>query len=701
MSAIRVLLIEDDEQEAREIKAMLLDGKASHFDLAVVATLTQGLQLGQQASFDVILLELPLPDSEHTETLLTVRSAMPDAAIIALTGAAHETELGVLAMQSGVQDYLSKDELDAKLLRRSIRYAIERFDIRRQLEQSEQEYRSLIDDVFDTSMVAVLILDRDFHVVWCNAATSIYFGLEREVILGRDNRELIESDLKCIFADPDDYANRLLRAYEISDFTQRFECQVLPEGERQMRWLEHWSQPIRGGMYRGGRIEQYTDITDRKMLESAERQQREYAEALRDIAILLTSSLDLDEVLGRILSSLYQVVRHDSAAITLIEAINVNIIINVDADTDVNRDTDKNTDKNTNELFRVVRSKRDATQQTIVTEDSQQVDYSPYAQIMQQTRQPLVVADMLKDERLQGSEAISNYRAYVGAPIRLQKATIGFVHLLSQTPTYFNPTHAQRLSSFAGLAAIAIQNAQLFEQSQQFATAEERRRLARDLHDSVSQTLFSARTMSETALRQLDSNPTQAREFIAFVHHLTINALSELRILMLELRPQALTRISLQELFEQYLAPTQAPRQHELVLSLDETIKLPPDVQIAFYRITQEALNNINKHAQARRVTVRVQQQEQATGPQITLEIQDDGVGFDLVAAAPTSLGLGIMRERAEQINATLEIQSAPGQGTTVRLRWQQQAASSDASGTRADTTAHSTHDEEDRMHDA
>src|SRR5262249_54993520 len=117
----------------------------------------------------------------------------------------------------------------------------------------------------------------------------------------------------------EDYSSHLLRAYDGSIFTERFECLVLPADNRQERWLEHWSQPIRSGMYAGGRIEQYNDITDRKKLQFAEQEQRHFAEAMREIAALLTSTLDLNDVLGRILNNLGRVVIHDSAAISMLE----------------------------------------------------------------------------------------------------------------------------------------------------------------------------------------------------------------------------------------------------------------------------------------------------------------------------------------------------------------------------------------------
>ena len=316
---ISVLLIEDNPGDAILIREMLFDEGEGRFDLTIASSLKEGLTQLSQNGHDIILLDLSLPDSAGMDTLFKARLEAPDTAIIVLTGYEDQTVIGVHAVKTGAQDYLVKDDVDGKLLRRAISYAIERHRIESELRRSQQEYRSLIDDVFDISTVAVIILDKRFNVVWCNEASEVYFGIERERLLGKDKRELIDTDLKCVFDDPDSYANHLHKSYEEHSFTDLFECHVFADGEREERWLQHWSQPIRSGMYAEGRIEQYTDITQRKQLEIAKLEARSFTESLRDIAAFLTSTLDLSEVLDRILSNLYVAADHDSAAITLLE----------------------------------------------------------------------------------------------------------------------------------------------------------------------------------------------------------------------------------------------------------------------------------------------------------------------------------------------------------------------------------------------
>ena len=263
----------------------------------------------------------------------------------------------------------------------------------------------------------------------------------------------------------------------------------------------------------------------------------------------------------------------------------------------------------------------------------------------------------------------ANIHAYIGSPIELQDEIIGFFNLFSETQDFFDEEHAERLSAFAELAAIAIQNARLFAQSQELATLEERQRLARELHDSVSQSLFTCRTMAETALRRWDKDPAGTRELVEDIYQMSMSALGEMRILLLELRPANLTNVGLKQLFEQYLQPIQDRRQFEIDLAIDDFQPLPPEVQIALYRITQEALNNIDKHAQATKVHIRAQDHADC----IVLDIFDNGGGFDVEAATGTSLGLNIMKERAEAIDAKLRIQSKISKGTRISVQWPKQ----------------------------
>ncbi len=135
------------------------------------------------------------------------------------------------------------------------------------LRESEEKYRSLTDDVLDSSMVGISILDSAFRVVWVNHALERYFGLRRNDVIGKDKRQLIREQISDIFDDPETFTAKVFATYDNNTYVEKFECHVMPGEGREGRWLQHWSQPIQAGLYAGGRIEQYYDITDRKLAE--------------------------------------------------------------------------------------------------------------------------------------------------------------------------------------------------------------------------------------------------------------------------------------------------------------------------------------------------------------------------------------------------------------------------------------------------
>ncbi|MBP0010857.1 MULTISPECIES: PAS domain S-box protein [unclassified Roseofilum] len=136
------------------------------------------------------------------------------------------------------------------------------------LRESEARYSSLTNDVLDKSAVGIFILDANFKVVWVNQTLENFFGIHREEIIGRDKRELIRDRIQYFFADPQQFKDTVLATYDHNTYTKNFECHILPASDRQERWLEHLSQPIESGLYTGGRIEHYTDISDRKSNEA-------------------------------------------------------------------------------------------------------------------------------------------------------------------------------------------------------------------------------------------------------------------------------------------------------------------------------------------------------------------------------------------------------------------------------------------------
>jgi signal transduction histidine kinase/streptogramin lyase len=202
------------------------------------------------------------------------------------------------------------------------------------------------------------------------------------------------------------------------------------------------------------------------------------------------------------------------------------------------------------------------------------------------------------------------------------------------------------------------------------AVAAERSRLARELHDAVTQTLFSASLIAEVLPQLWQMDPEKGAQQLQEVRLLTRGALAEMRTLLLELRPEALEKQKMADLLGQLGRAITGRTGIPVTVDAEDEGQLPPPVQVALYRIAQEALNNAAKHAEASQVEVRFQ----CEADRATLSIRDDGRGFDIQHVPSGHFGVGIMRERAAAVGAELEIESEPGSGTEVRANWEQGA---------------------------
>ena len=258
------------------------------------------------------------------------------------------------------------------------------------------------------------------------------------------------------------------------------------------------------------------------------------------------------------------------------------------------------------------------------------------------------------------------YRAWLAVPLLIKNDVYGGMLLYYTEPRALSEEEIQLATSFCDQAALAIENARLREQVEQAAAAAERERLARDLHDAVTQTLFSASVTAEALSRIWTTNPEQARQGAEELHRLARSALAEMRALLLELRPAALTERPLGELLCHLTDAVAGQLRIPVTLAVEGDSWLEPELQVVLYRIAQEALNNVSKYAHASQVSVSLH----CAPGSVQLEVTDDGCGFDAAAAPPEAMGLHIMEERAASIKAAFEIESQPDQGTRVRVDW-------------------------------
>ena len=279
--------------------------------------------------------------------------------------------------------------------------------------------------------------------------------------------------------------------------------------------------------------------------------------------------------------------------------------------------------------------------------------------------------DVHRDPRFRGwwPSGHPDMRSFLGVPIVGAEGVIGAFYLTDKEEApEFSAADQELIELLAGHAAIAITNARLYERSRELSILDERNRVALELHDAVSQKLFGVVLAAEAADTLLSSDPPAARAQLLRLRQLAHEALGELRELMLELRPPDLERDGLATTLRKHvdLVRRLQPRPVDMRLTLQGSLPADPARDRELLRIAQEGLQNALRHARADRVGVLLA----AAGGRVVLEVSDDGVGFDPNAPEIRSrrLGLGSMEERARRLGGTLEIRSAAGEGTTVRL---------------------------------
>ena len=269
-------------------------------------------------------------------------------------------------------------------------------------------------------------------------------------------------------------------------------------------------------------------------------------------------------------------------------------------------------------------------------------------------------------------------QAYMSVPVLWQERPIGFLQVVAHDAAEtYSLDDVRMLQLLARHAAVAIENARLYERSREVATLEERQKLARELHDSVTQALFSTTLTTKAATILLEKGDTaRTATKLAEIRTLTQDALAEMRALIFELRPNALREEGLIAALRKHAAALQGRQglpvamwveSNGVQVAGDDEARLPrlqPEAEEAFYRIAQEAMHNIVKHANATRVSVS----HSVSPKHFGLCISDDGVGFDPARVLPGHMGQQTMRQRATAIGATLSVESAPGNGTHVRL---------------------------------
>lgn len=382
------------------------------------------------------------------------------------------------------------------------------------------------------------------------------------------------------------------------------------------------------------------DITPYKEMEIKEAERNLYAEALLDIVLAINSSLALDQVLERILSNVGKAVAYEHLSILLVESDEA-VVVGI-----------QNKGK-TYDNINAIKGRR-----FLIRE-------SEHLSAMFASRESIIVPDLKNPPAWMLASDINQAGALLGAPIVVDNHLIGFLCVFSSKSEFFTPLHAQQLITFANQAGIAINNARLFEQAQSVAILRERQRMAQELHDAVNQDLFAASTYADLLPRAIQNKPQAVTQYASKISTLIRGAVDQLRMILIELHPDTLTTTGLDILIQQLCEVFSRQLGISIDFSANTSLILEETIQIALYRIVQEALHNVSKHAQATRLRVMLY----ATDKELLLTIEDNGSGFDPNMIREVHFGVRGMRERARTINAELMIDSVIASGTKIILR--------------------------------
>jgi len=279
--------------------------------------------------------------------------------------------------------------------------------------------------------------------------------------------------------------------------------------------------------------------------------------------------------------------------------------------------------------------------------------------------EPLLVTDIASDPRVPEISYVGDPYMYMGMPMRAGGRVVGVLSILrEQTASHFNVEEITLLTSIADQMGVVVESVRLQQQAEQAVVMEERARLARELHDSVTQLLYSMNLFAKSGQNAYHLGDQDELEVcLTELGENAQQALKEMRLLVYELRPPILEQDGLIGALQNRLDTVEGRVGIKTQLLTGTTVEIPPKIEGELYHIALEALNNSLKHAQATEVTVKIDRVE----AQVKLEIIDNGSGFDPETTKGSGgLGLGSMRERTEKLGGILTFTTEPDKGTAV-----------------------------------
>jgi PAS domain S-box-containing protein len=521
------------------------------------------------------------------------------------------------------------------------------------LRQSEELYRSVV----TTLNEGVLLFDGDGVIRACNASAQKILGVAEAQLIGQSFAAwpVIRQDGTPFAHEAQPVRVTLRTGQPLADVIMGW-----VHSDQTITWLLLNSQPLPPATEPRpyAAVVSFADITERfelyRVLEQrvVERtreieRRRQVADDLREMLMILNSNRSLDDILAHIVSRACRELGADAGAIFRLKDDRQGLVVQAAQGLPID----------------FVHSGAMSLTQAAIAQtvaEGQPVSVSDVAAFLQSVSQPAQAEswpDSLAD--------LQRYQALLFVPLFIHADFYGEIGLCFGRRREFSSEELQVAVMIGNQAALAIENAGLHVQVQAMAALEERQRLARELHDSVSQILYGIALSARTAEGFLETDYARASEALRYCLSLADMGLTEMRALILELRPELLESEGIVAAISQYAAALQVRHGVNFELELGEEPGVAMHIKEALYRMTQEAFHNILHHAQATHVRVRLETRESDIG----WEVSDDGRGFDPAASFPGHYGLRSMRERAEHVGGTFEIVSTAGAGTCVRAR--------------------------------
>ncbi len=525
-----------------------------------------------------------------------------------------------------------------------IRDITERVKAEEQLREKEEQYRN----IFEASTDGLVINDlEDGHLVEVNPAMYRMHGYSHEEFMKLQPTTFIHPDSHANFAEYIDSV-KAGKQYQARAFDIRKDGTPFPVDVRGTTFT-YKGKPHVLGVVR--------DITEQEqayqLLEQRVEERTRELSTLLEISHNVASTIELRPLLALVLDQLKVVADYTGSSFSIVEGEDLVLVEN----------------RGPAPLDQVLHIHFPIKTMGVLWE-------------MLCRQEPIIIDDVRDDTLL--AQAFRGWmdkhlkspfdyiRSWMAVPLALKERVIGMLTLSSREVHNYTPRHASLALAIANQAAVALENARLYEQAQDLAALKERQRLARELHDSVSQALYGISLGAHTARTLLDRDPRRAAEPLNYVLSLSEAALAEMRALIFELRPESLETEGLVSALHKQAAAMQSRYGITVSTVLCDEPDLPVKVKQELYRVAQEALHNTVKHAKANAVELRFD----CSSELVLLEVADNGLGFDPHNTYPGHMGLQSMRERIRNLGGSLQIESAPGQGTRIVARLPQHQGS-------------------------